>query len=203
MVSGLSKSDFSTLSTINRHDEDLFIQGNRDIIFRYIHRHPGSHLRKISKDLTLGMGDIQHHLSTLEKAGFVKARRISIYKVYYPMSISKERQESILAVLQQETPRTLILYLIENPGASQGQLATLLGCSAPTVNWHMSRLRQFGLVNYYKDGKFVKYIIQGDPKDITNLLKTYYPTVWNRLSNRLADLFLDISSRGLQEKKET
>ena len=183
-------------------EEDLIIKGNRDIIYHYIRLHPGTHLRKISKDLALGMGDVQHHLTTLEKTGFVKARRISVYKVYYPVSILKERHESILAVLQQETPRTLLLYLIENPGASQGELATLLECSAPTVNWHMSKLRQFGLVNYYKDGKFVKYIIEGDPKDITNLLKSYYPTVWNRLSSRLADLFLDISPRtSLQEGK--
>ena len=147
------------------------------------------------------MGDVQHHLNILEKAGSVKARRISVYKVYYPVSISEERHESILAVLQQETPRALLLYLIENPGASQGELATLLKCSPPTVNWHMSKLRQIGLVNSYKDGKFVKYIIDGDPKDITNLLKSYYPTVWNRLSNRLADLFIDISPRSPPAEK--
>ena len=176
------------------------VKNNRDLIHRYIQNFPGSHLRKISKELSLGMGDTQHHLNILENTGFVKSRRISIYKVYYDVSVFEERHESILAVLQQETPRSILLYLIENPGASQGEIAAHVGFSAPTVNWHMSRLMQIGLVESRKDGRFVKYVIVGDLKEITQLLKSYYPTIWNKLSNRLVDLFLDISATSVHNR---
>lgn len=189
------------LNNYNKAEQEQAVKNNRDLIYQYIQSFPGSHLRKISKKLSLGMGDTQHHLNILENTGFVKSRRISIYKVYYDKSLFEERHESILAVLQQETPRSILLYLIENPGASQSEIAAHVRYSAPTVNWHMSRLMQFGLVKSRKDGRFVKYVIVGDVKEITQLLKSYYPTIWSKLSNRLVDLFLDISSTSVRDRK--
>jgi hypothetical protein len=61
---------------------------------------------------------------------------------------------------------------------------------------------QIGLVESRKEGRFVKYVIIGDLKEITQLLRSYYPTVCSKLSNRLADLFLDISSASVRDKKE-
>jgi hypothetical protein len=58
----------------------------------------------------------------------------------------------------------------------------------------MARLMEKGLVRSLKQGKFVNYYVEGNAKDIPSILKRYYPSIWNRLSNRLADLFLDISS---------
>jgi hypothetical protein len=58
----------------------------------------------------------------------------------------------------------------------------------------MSNLIEIGLVRAQKDRHFVKYYIKGDIKDITSLLKLYYPTLWSKLSSRLADLFLDLST---------
>lgn len=147
------------------------------------------------------MGDIQHHLCVLGNAGLIKSRRISIYKVYYEVSVFEERNESILAILRQETPRSILLYLIENPTASQGEIATHIGYLAPTVSWHMSRLIQIGLVESRKDCRFVKYVIVGNLKEITQLLRSYYPTIWSKLSNRLADLFLDISPASISSPK--
>ena len=50
---------------------------------------------------------------TLESLG----EGMNLYLQFY----SKKLQESVL------------LYLIENPGASQTEIATFVGCSAPTV----------------------------------------------------------------------
>ena len=186
----------------DNHTIGQAVTNNRELIQRYIQDHPASHLRKISKDLSLGMGDTQHHLNSLERSCLVKSRRIGIYKAYYDVSVFKERDESILAVFQQDTPRSILLYLIENSGATQREIANRVGFSAPTVNFHMSRLIQLGLVARHKDGRNVKYVILGDIKEITVLLKTYYPTIWDRLSNRLVDLFLDLAPTRLQSEKE-
>ncbi len=58
----------------------------------------------------------------------------------------------------------------------------------------MSRLIEIDLISSHKQGKFLNYYIKGDVKDITSILRRYYPSIWNKLSNRLADLFLDISA---------
>ena len=188
-------------TNLSRIEPDAkIIKNNRDLIYQYVKSYPGSHLRKISKHLSLGMGNIQYHLDALEKIGIIKSRKISIYKVYYDVGVLGERHESILAILQQETPRSILIYLIENPGASQSEIAAYVGCSAPTVVWHMSNLMKIGLVKHRRDGKFIKYNIKGNLKEITGLIKSYHPTVWDRLSSRLADLFLDIHTRGAQEE---
>jgi DNA-binding MarR family transcriptional regulator len=168
---------------------------NKHRIYGYIKNNPGSHLRKICKELIIAMGDIQYQLKFLEKSGLIKSRRIGLYKTYYTVSIFGERDEKILAILQQETPRDVILYLIENPGATQTELVRHKGFTAPTINWHMSRLIEIGLVYSCKEGRFVKYYLEGNVEDITTLLKLYHPSVWNKLSNRLAELFLDIASQ--------
>ena len=57
----------------------------------------------------------------------------------------------------------------------------------------MSRLIEFGIVYSSKEGKFVKYYIRGDIADLVILLKSYYPSIWDKLSDRLAELFLGVT----------
>ena len=35
----------------------------------------------------------------------------------------------------------------------------------------------------------MKYYVKGNNKDITTILKRYYPSIWSKWSNRLAELF--------------
>jgi predicted transcriptional regulator len=174
--------------------EESQSQSNRDCIYQFIANNPGCHLRKISKDLHLAMGDTQYHLKTLERTDLIKSRRIGVFRRYYTVSICGEKLESLLAILRQEAPRDIIIFLIENPGATQADVAKHKGFSAPTINWHMSRLIEIGLIRSHKQGKFLNYYIKADIKDITAILRRYYPSIWNKLSTRLADLFLDISA---------
>ena len=185
------------MKTMTFHD-------NRSRIHEYIRNNPGSHLRRISKDLVIALGDTQYHLNILEKSGSVKSKRVGIYKVYYTFSILEERDESILAALQQETPREIIVYLVEHPGSTQVEIADHMDFSSPTINWHMSQLIETGIIRSQKERQFVRYYLDGDIKDITSLLKLYHPGVWSRLSSRLADIFLDLattSSLGTSENK--
>jgi len=186
--------------------KNMILCDNKTRIYEYIKNTPGSHLRKISKELDIALGDTQYHLSMLQKSGSIKSKRMGIYKVYFSVSILEGRDESILATLQQETPREIILYLVEKPGATQGEVADHIGFSPSTINWHMSNLIEIGLVSSFKDKQAVRYHIKGSVKDIIGLLKVYHPKIWNRLSSRLADLFLDlafISSKDMEFESGT
>jgi DNA-binding MarR family transcriptional regulator len=182
------------------HRTAVVAPDNKKRVHSYIKNNPGSHLRRISKELVIAIGDIQYQLKILEGIGLIKSRRMGLYKTYYPVSILGERSENILAVLQQETLRDILLHLIENPGATQSDIAHHKGFTAPTINWHMSRLIEMGLVYTCRERRFVKYYVEGDIDDIVSLLKSYHPSTWNTLSNRLASLFLDLSSQSRPEK---
>ena len=161
------------------HDLLRRLKKNKVRVYDYIKHHPGSHLRKISKELDITTSDTQYWCNRLEKVALVRSRSLGLYKTYYPASIVGERRQYILAILQQKTPRTIVLYLMENSGASQKDITQHTGFAAATISWHMSRLIEIGIVYSSKEGKFVKYYIRGDIADLVTLLKSYYPSIWD------------------------
>ncbi len=168
------------------------VSENKLYIYKYIINSAGVHLRKICKELVLAMGDTQYHLSVLEKEGRIKSRRIGQHRHYYPVTILNEQHELILAFLRQETTRDILIYLIEYPGSTQQDLAKFKDLSAPSIKWHMSKLIESGLVIVRKEGKLVRYFIN-DSGSLTSCLKNYMPAIWNRLANRFAERFIEIS----------
>jgi predicted transcriptional regulator len=146
------------------------------------------------------MGDTQYHLSMLEKEARIKSRRIGQRRYYYPVTIPNEQNELILAFLRQETTRDILIYLMENPGSTQQDLASFKNVSAPTVKWHMSRLIESELVMVSREGKVVKYFIK-DPRNLTSCLKDFMPTLWNTLVNRFAEKFVEITLVKAKDKK--
>ncbi len=167
---------------------------NRSRIFELIQKNPGTHLRKIVKELRLAMGDVQYHLDILEKSGKIKSRRSGLRRNYYSMAIVNEKDEIILAFLRQETSRDILVYLIEHPNSTQMDIAEFMHFSSPTISWHMSRLIDNDIVWSTREGRNVRYSINGDfLYTVAYLLKTYHPSIWNNLASRLAEVFLEIS----------
>ena len=99
-----------------------------------------------------------------------------------------------MAILQQETPRKIILHLIENPGSTQREISQHISFSSPTVKWHMSKMMDMDLVYSKKEGKSIKYHLKGDVNDIITLMKRYHPSMWSKLSDRLAEIFIELVS---------
>jgi predicted transcriptional regulator len=172
---------------------------NRTRIYDYIKKNPGAHLRMITRELEMGMGATQHHLDILEKSGTVKSRRINIYRHYYAVEIL-EAEHNILAFLRQETAMDILTYLMEHPKSTQSDIINFKGFSAPTISWHMTRLEQAGLVSSIKEGRTIRYTII-DMQSMALALKTYHPSVWDKMLSRFADLFLQISSKTEENDK--
>lgn len=171
---------------------------NRNRIYEYIKNNQGAHLRMIAKDLELAMGNTQHHLSVLENSGKIKSRRMNLRRHYYTVEIS-DTKEIILAFLKHETERDILIYLVEHPYSTQTDIVNFVHFSAPTINWHMSRLIEAELVLAEKKGRSITYHIKGNVRVITDLLKLYHPTIWNKMLDRLADMFLELSATGKRD----
>ena len=50
--------------------------------------------------------------------------------------------------------------------------------------------------------RYTKYHLKSKIKDIVGLLKSYHPSVWNKLSFRLAELFVDLADKSKPEKDD-
>jgi len=157
-------------------------------ILQFIKANPGTHLRKIKRELNLAMGVIQYHLYRLERDRSIISAPDGLYKRYYAGGGPGIEERNIVNVLFQETERDLILYLLENPGASQKELSAFARISASSTNWHVKRLSQAGFVESRREGGFVFYTVKGDSGMILALLRSYHPRIWDKWAERLADL---------------
>lgn len=156
--------------------------------------HPGSHLRKIARDLNLGNGDLQYNLYVLEKEGRISVARHGLYKVFFPSGVFGSSETAIVAALSTESQREILIHVIRNPALTQNQIARLVGLTPATVSWHMKRLADLGIVVRTKSGKQVTYRILGDAKAVEIFVREYHPTFWEKLSSKLTDIVLEMSS---------
>lgn len=164
-----------------------------DQIHRFIEENPGCHLRKIKKELHLAMGTVQYHLDKLEKAGRITSQKQGLHKYYFLVGAFEENEKQLLEVLSNETARDMLMFIIEQKYPSQSEISKHIGISSPSVSWQIRRLLDYGIIDEIKEGRFKRYKLHGDSKHIVALLKNYYPGIWNRWSNRLAEIFLSLS----------
>lgn len=179
-----------------RSPEPLPPSSTQRRVYDYIAAHPGAHLRQIRRELGLATGDTQYHLHRLEATGAVRSYRRGLYRFYYLSNLFGERQRDILSILTFDTPREILLSLIEKPGSLHGDLAQAVSLTSATVSWHMKRLVELGIVEREQRGRMVAYRVAGGGADVANFVRTYHPGIWERWSSRLTDIVLALSGEG-------
>lgn len=160
-------------------------------ILDFIMDNPSSHLRKIKKSLDYSMGTIQYYLDTLEREGKIKSIKTRFYKNYFHIN---ESDEEVLSVLNLESPRNIIIYLIQNEPSTHQDIAKGIGLSSSTVSWHMKRLIELKIVKTEYSGKFTIYSLN-DRESILKTLRRCHTTAWRTMINNMADVFSALNER--------
>ncbi len=146
----------------------------------------------------MSMGTIQYHLVLLEKQGKVSSERHNLHKYYFPIGLFEQNEKDILKILNQETAREILLIIMEKK-PTQTDIVNIIKISSASVNWHIKRLSELGLILEQKDGKFKRYTLGIDTKHIVSLMKNYHPNIWNRWSSRLAEMLLSLSKEDKEQ----
>jgi predicted transcriptional regulator len=165
-------------------------------ILQFIQQNPGWHLRKIKVMMHISLGTSQYHLDRLEKMGRITSTRLGLHRHYFPVGIFRENEKEILKVLGQETTREILMLIIERQAPTQTDIVNSIGISAASVNWHIKYLIKIKLIEEVKEGRFKRYQLrdrEASSKYITMLMRNYYPNIWDKWSNRLAEIFLSLS----------
>lgn len=165
-----------------------------DKVLCFIQDNPGCHLRRIKREIGISMGTVQYHLHKLEKMGRVTSTRRGLYKYYFPAGLFEENEKEILEVLTHETARKILMFIIEQKSPTQTDIVNSVRISARSISWHVGRLIALKMIREIKDGKYKRYQLQDDAKDILTLLRSYYPSVWDKWSMRVVEMFLSLSS---------
>lgn len=139
------------------------------------------------------MGTAQYHLGRLEKDGKVTSNRHGFFRYYFPAGLFQDNEKNLLEVLSHETARDIVMFIIEQKSPTQTEIADKIGLAAASASWHVARLVKFDVITEIREGKFKRYRLAGDPKALAILMKSYYPNLWDKWSNRLAEMFLSLS----------
>ena len=95
----------------------------------------------------------------------------------------------LLKVIADES-RLKIIFALEKRNSCVCELASFLNLTQPTISSHLKQLRQSGIVDYKKDGKWVEYFLtENTPiRDLIAQLKLLIPGM-NDLDNEINRIY--------------
>lgn len=161
------------------------LESPREKILGFIITNPSSHLRKIKNNLKYSMGTIQYYLTILEKEGKIKSTKTKYYRNYYHVD---ESDDKILSIFNLDSPRNIVMYLIQHEPTTHQHIAKGVGLSSSTISWHMKRLIELHIVQTEYSGKYTIYRLRDRNNVLSNLNKCK-STVWNTMVNNMTDVF--------------
>ncbi len=153
---------------------------------KIIEQNPGIQFRQIMRSSGLKNGVLSHYLGKLEKSGIVKVIRGPRQARFYPPKITEDESIAIKA-LRKQTPRDLLLALIENDGLEFSQLVKAVKKSPSTVSLYLSQIVEDGLVEI----RIVelKKIYRIKAKDlIDKLIEDYRPSLLEKPTSGFEDI---------------
>jgi len=161
----------------------------RKKIYNLIKNSPGLHFRELQRRLDMGYGALQYHLDFLKRYKLVEEEKVGEYSRYFPSDFKSIIEREFMALLRQKSVRHILLYLLENPGAQNKDIATGTKLSASTVSWHIERLIKAGAVKKESGNEGGVHYYITEPEVVTKLLVTYNSTFFDRVVDRFVELW--------------
>lgn len=136
--------------------QDLLDHPARAQLLLIVQAEPGIHFQDLVRRSGLPNGTAVHHLGKLSKGGLVSVRALGRYTCYFPGSAPTASALAIAPVLRSEGARRVYEAIQGRPGLSGIELASLVALQPSTVNYHVQRLVDSGLVVAARDGRAVR-----------------------------------------------
>ena len=151
-----------------------------------IEENPGIQFRGIMRSSGLKNGVLSHYLGKLEKSGIIKVMRGPRQSRFYPPQITEE-ESIVIKALRKQTPRDLLLALIENDGLEFSQLVKAVKKSPSTVSLYLSQIVEDGLVEIRFVNLKKRYHIKA--RDLLDkLIEDYRPSLLEKPTSGFEDI---------------
>jgi predicted transcriptional regulator len=155
-------------------------------IQQIIEQNPGIQFREIMRSSGLKNGVLSHYLGKLEKTGTVKAIRSPRQARFYPLQITKD-ESVVITALRKQTPRDLLLALINDDGLEFSQLVKEVKKSPSTVSLYLSQLVEDKLVEIKSVELKKRYHIKARDM-IDRLIEDYRPSLLEKPVSGFEDI---------------
>ena len=151
---------------------------------------PGAHFSEVQRQLEMPTGQLQYHLQFLEKRGLLEVKRDGRFTRYYPSLTIDRRDKPVLALLRQETPRAIVLDLIEHGPSRLTACSERLSLAPSTLSFHLTKLAKVEVV--IKPSRGV-YAVR-DRDAVLDVLVTYKASFLDSAVDRIVGLFTGVGA---------
>jgi predicted transcriptional regulator len=173
-------------------EKDPLTLETRRRIFQFIRERPGTYMREMERELQMQPGVLQYHLRVLEEMRLITAEGDGFRRRYFVSSEIPLRERKILSMLKLETPRRILMYLLQHPQSSFEELRGQFGFSKSALTFQMKRLMAAGLISAEKQKQGTVYSVV-NPEEVARVLITYRVTFLDRLVDSFVDSWLRLS----------
>jgi len=181
--------------------EDSLALDTRRHIYNAIVRYPGLHERELARKLDMSLSTLDYHLHYLAKRDIIVFRKDGRYTRYFATRKVGREDKKIIAILRQNTPRAMVLYLLTRPNAIHKEIAKSVGKSPSTVSFHLKKMVGVGIVEAVSLGRETAYHIADEDK-VVNTLLTYKETFVDDAVDRFIDTWTSLHPNGGEETED-
>ncbi|SEW21504.1 winged helix-turn-helix transcriptional regulator [Natrinema salifodinae] len=159
----------------------------RQKIRAHVGANAGVHFNELVRESDFAPGQVQYHVRRLlDDERLVREEFYGRTHYYPPKYDAWER--AALALFRRETAREIVVYLIEHEPAAPGDVADALGIARSTLEYHLDRLVEHGIVEKRYDDRNRVQLELAAPEATGELLTTVTPTVPDRFVDRFTRL---------------
>ncbi|GEM_PF-3237921 len=126
----------------------------RKAIFEAVCKCPGLGVHVIAERAGVSYSTATYHLERLVAAGMIVMTPDGNKLCYYKNGGAfTEAERRILPLVKNDEAAKLLEAILDTPGTYRAELAERLGVTATTINWHLRRLREAGLIDEIRQGR--------------------------------------------------
>lgn len=156
-------------------------------IFEQVLKSPGIYLRKLQRSLGMPMGQLEFHLSELEKSGLILSKFEEGHRRYFCNEKVTANERKVISLLRQRVPRRILLFLLHRPYSRHAELCGALEYAGSTITSGLKKLLSKELVLPAGDSRAKEYRVIDEAK-ILRLFILYRASYSNKaLADFLAD----------------
>ena len=157
-----------------------------EMIFSEIKNNPGIRFRELMKKVGITNGVMSYYLRKLEQSESVWAERTPRVARFYTSDLSAD-EAKLVKRLRQETPKKILVALVQNDQLTFKELTAKICKSPATTSFYLSQLVKDNIVATSKSD-FVKVYFNVERKRIANIIEEYHPDIIEQASDNFADI---------------
>ena len=161
-----------------------------ELILKTIERNPGIRFREIMDELGLKNGTLSHHLQKLEQQSVLRVERTPRVARFYPLSV-KDEEIPIIKRLRQETPRRILLLLLDVDEVNFSEMFLRIKRSPGTTSLYVTELVNDGIIkDRFENGK--RFFSLLDKYTVSKLISKYHPDLMGKTTENYSDIIASL-----------